>query len=97
MFNGDDRKLRTARNLVLIVIVTATWLAGLAWIRARFSPPPIAVHPSAADTYVASKATDVFHRGTCGHVSRISAEDVLAYGTRAPAAQGRKPCPACNP
>lgn len=65
------------------------------------APIPTASPPagtSAADERVASGRSDVFHLPTCGAVSRIKAENLLRFPSRAAALQsGRRPAVDCQP
>ena len=51
-----------------------------------------------ADGFVASRNSQVFHKAGCESAAKISAKNLVHYGTREEAiAAGKKPCAECRP
>jgi phosphatidylserine/phosphatidylglycerophosphate/cardiolipin synthase-like enzyme len=54
--------------------------------------------PAAAEDYVASKNSAVFHKADCKSAAKISEKNIIHYATRDEAIQaGKKPCGECQP
>ena len=54
--------------------------------------------PAAAESYVASKNSGVFHKSDCKSAAKISEKNLVHYATRDEAIQaGKKPCSECSP
>ena len=54
--------------------------------------------PAAAEGYVASKNSAVFHKSDCKSAAKISEKNLIHYATRDEAIQaGKKPCAECQP
>ena len=64
----------------------------------RSSSPPTSSPAIVSGGYVASKNSEVFHRGDCKSAAKISAKNVIRYASRDEAIRaGRKPCHECQP
>ena len=90
-------------------VFTAAWTAAnppgqrlpvgneTATIPKESTAPPVE-SPVAASGYVASKNSKVFHSPSCRFAGTISAENLVAYKTRAEAVNaGKRPCKLCKP
>lgn len=56
------------------------------------------VDAPAAQGYVASKNSEVFHKAGCESEAKISERNVVKYGTKEEAVQaGKRPCGECRP
>ena len=63
----------------------------------RAAQPAVPVVP-AAEGYVASRNSGVFHRADCKSAAKISAKNLVHYANRDEAIQaGKRPCHECNP
>ena len=53
---------------------------------------------AAAEGFVASKSSKVFHKPACPHAKRMQDNTKVVFSTRDEAiATGRRPCQTCNP
>jgi hypothetical protein len=71
---------------------------GPAATRPAESDSPAPATAEAAEGYVASKNSQVFHKAGCASAAKISAKNLVQYATREEAVQaGKKPCAECKP